>query len=226
MTTPTAPNAAMWVIAGNNLVLRGALPRRVFRIVMANVDKPDQRPSTKFKHPDLLAWVIQERPRLLAAAFLLYRYWLSLRCPPAQPLRQLASFESWSKMIGGVLACVDIPSFLETAHEQMAEMDPSRDEWVEYVNALAEKYPNKKRFRVSDIWVNHYAGGNTTGLDPVFMATPSDIAAEMGRPNAAKTRLGNALNERRGRVFGTYKLQRDRAGVTHGTLFFLEKVEN
>jgi hypothetical protein len=175
----SAPNEAVWIMTGNNLVLRGALPRRVFTINMAGVAKPYDRASSTFKHPNLVAWVKAERPRLLAAAYTVYRYWVGLGRPPAPHGRELASFETWSRVVGGVLACVGVDAFLATAHEQMADTDPSRVEYAQFVATLGRTYPGIA-FRVADLYRDHLA--HASEYDAVYGMLPSELQALAGNP--------------------------------------------
>ncbi|MCX7428817.1 MAG: hypothetical protein NTW96_24725, partial [Planctomycetia bacterium] len=91
------PMFAVWFATGNNVVLAADTARRVVHI---RLESPEETPEerTNFHHPDLLAWVRQERPRLTAAAVTI----LAGYCAAGRPdmkLRPWGSYEGWSDLI-------------------------------------------------------------------------------------------------------------------------------
>jgi hypothetical protein len=62
-----APLYMTWYATGNNVAIHADTARRVCHI---RLESPDERPEERqdFRHPNLLGWVGQERPRLLCAA--------------------------------------------------------------------------------------------------------------------------------------------------------------
>ena len=60
------PLKTTWAATGNNVILRADTSRRVCPIRLeSNLENPEERQG--FIHPNLLQWVRQQRPRLLAA---------------------------------------------------------------------------------------------------------------------------------------------------------------
>ena len=59
----TLPNRAVWIATGNNIRLRGDLPRRA---VWCRMDPKVARPWLRetFTHDPLLDWVLDHRPEL------------------------------------------------------------------------------------------------------------------------------------------------------------------
>ncbi len=214
-------------------MLCGALPRRVYLIHLDGLAEPWARNSDDFKHPDLLDWVRGERPRLLAAGYTLYQYWLAKGSPRAAHKREMTSFETWSRVIGGVLDAVGVSAFLETAQAQMATIDPSRREWMEFIMALAVAYPNEQSFRAVDIFTQHLQTGHLSG-DRVADTLPEEVQGFLGnmdnldqyhasgRFNQA---LGRALMARRGRVIASFRLEVASENTHHGNRFKLVAVE-
>lgn len=87
--------------SGNNVPLRGAVERRILMPRLEpDVERPEER--TGFKHPDLLAWVRENRARLVCAALTVLRAFIALGCPDAGT-PTLGSFEHWSKVIPGAI---------------------------------------------------------------------------------------------------------------------------
>src|SRR5262249_42033633 len=67
-----APLRAVFSVTGNNLGFGGALGRRVVPCDLdAGMEHPEDR--REFAHPDIRAWVLAERPRLVAAALTVLR---------------------------------------------------------------------------------------------------------------------------------------------------------
>src|SRR5262249_41708973 len=81
----------------NNVQYVGDVARRVIPIAIDPVmEHPEER--TGFTHPNLLAWVKQERPRLTMAALSLVKAYCDAD-RPSQGLTPLGSFEAWSDVI-------------------------------------------------------------------------------------------------------------------------------
>jgi hypothetical protein len=83
--------------SGNNLVLCGDTARRV---VVARLESPLENPEDRedFRHPDLLAWVRAERPRLVCAALTLLRAFFEAGRPRGG-CKAWGSFEPWVALI-------------------------------------------------------------------------------------------------------------------------------
>lgn len=95
--TAELPLVATWYGSGNNVILRGDLPRRVAHVRLESpLENPEGRED--FRHPDLLAWVRRERPRLLAAALTILRAYYVAGTPKAK-LRAWGSYEGWTNVI-------------------------------------------------------------------------------------------------------------------------------
>ncbi|MCX7428871.1 MAG: hypothetical protein NTW96_25000, partial [Planctomycetia bacterium] len=91
------PMYATWYATGNNVILAADTARRVCHV---RLESPEEMPEerTGFHHPDLLAWVRHERPRLAAAAVTL----LAAYCAAGRPdmkLKPWGSFEGWSDLV-------------------------------------------------------------------------------------------------------------------------------
>ncbi len=105
------PQRATWLATGNNLRIRGDLPRRCYWIRMdAKTARPWER--TGFKHDDLVSWVSDNRGRLLAALLTIVRAWHTAGRPPAA-VPTFGGFERWAMTVGSILAYLGIPGFLE-----------------------------------------------------------------------------------------------------------------
>jgi hypothetical protein len=89
------------VATGKNLQVRSDVGRRVVPINLdAKVELAEERSG--FKHPDLIAWIRAERPKLVAAGLTVLRWHFSA-ARPATPLSAFGSFEAWSGLVRTVL---------------------------------------------------------------------------------------------------------------------------
>jgi len=91
------PLLSAWYATGNNVSITGDVARRTMHV---RLDVLDERPEGRmgFRHPNLLAWIGQERPRLLSAALTI----LAAFCRagrPSQDLTPYGSFEGWSDLV-------------------------------------------------------------------------------------------------------------------------------
>lgn len=83
--------------SGNNIALRGAMDRR---ILVPRLEPDCERPELrrKFLHPELEAWALEHRGRLVAAALTILRCYVSYGSPDCgTPI--MGSFEQWSKLV-------------------------------------------------------------------------------------------------------------------------------
>lgn len=98
------PVRTTWVMSGNNLRFAGDLPRRVYPV---NIDpqmaKPWKRKQDEWLESDLGAWVLDHRGELVWSLLVLARSWWAAGRPDGgTPV--IGGFESWSRVIGGILA--------------------------------------------------------------------------------------------------------------------------
>ena len=98
------PLYTCWYATGNNVALVGDTTRRVIHVRLeTSEENPEERSG--FRHPDLLGWVRQERPRLTAAAVTI----LAAYCTAGRPdmkLKPWGSFEGWSDLVRSAVAWI------------------------------------------------------------------------------------------------------------------------
>jgi hypothetical protein len=135
---PGMPQRATWIATGNAIQLGGDLARRCYPINLdAKMSQPWQR--TGFRHPDLLEWVRAHRGRLIAAALTLARGWYAAGRTPAQsPV--IGSFESWCRIVGGVLEYAGAGDFLGNLRAMYETADEESRQWEAFILALAAKF--------------------------------------------------------------------------------------
>jgi hypothetical protein len=137
-TTARLPQRAVWVANGNNLKLRGDLPRRTFPIRLdARLAKPWEREN--FRHSDLRSWCRRWRGGLLVSILSIARAWYVAGKPePSRPIPVLGGFEAWAQTIGGILSFAGVKGFLENLVQFHDEADLEGPEWKSFLSAWVE----------------------------------------------------------------------------------------
>jgi hypothetical protein len=204
--TITVGQRATWVATGNNIQLRGDLPRRCYRIRLdARESRPWQRQN--FRHPDLLGWVAKNRGRLIRALLTLARAWFAAGNPKAKDLPRLGSFESWAETVGGMVAFAGIPDFLGNLEELYDEADAGGAEWEGFLYTWWEELDASKPTTVADLTKR------IDDNDTLKAALPGDLAEAFDKSTGSfSRRLGTALAKRAGTRYGEDGMHIVRAG--------------
>jgi hypothetical protein len=137
----------IWAFAGNNVTMTGELLRRCIPITL-DAKSADPTRGRKFKHADVCANIAAHRWELVSASIILVQNWIAKgrREYQGQPL---ASFEEWSRKVGGVLDAAELPGFMaNVADWKEAASDDTDDSLLRLMMMLAE-YPIGTVFRPS-----------------------------------------------------------------------------
>jgi putative DNA primase/helicase len=204
----TLPNRALWAATGNNPELSLDIARRT---VTCRLDPGVERPwdRTGFRHPDLRQWVLAHRAELVAAMLTMVRAWLVAGAPRVEH-PPIGSFESWAAVLAGALGIAGITGFLTNYKDVYEAASSEVGEWVDFVGA----------------WFDVH------GPQPVLVKDLCDLAHQKellpdvlgdGMDTSQRTRLGNALASRRGRIFAGYQIHFD-GRSKHGTQYRLKVV--
>jgi hypothetical protein len=143
------PLRAVWFATGNNIVLVADTARRSLHI---RIESPEENPEERsnFRHENLLAWVRQERPRLVCAALTILRAY----CQAGRPdlgLRPWGSFEAWSALVRQAVAWCDMPDPGDTRQELATQADSEADILRRLINAWEKIDPDGLGVGVGDI---------------------------------------------------------------------------
>lgn len=133
------PLTATWYATGNNVVLGADTARRSLHVRLESPqEKPEER--TGFRHPSLLAWVEQQRPRLAVAAVTILRAYCAAGRPDMK-LTPWGSFEAWSDLVRQAIAWIGYPDPGETRQELASQADREASALRLLIDGLAEADP-------------------------------------------------------------------------------------
>jgi hypothetical protein len=204
------PQRAVWFATGNNLKLRGDLPRRCYWIRMdAKMSHPWTRPPERFTHPHLLTWATDHRGELLAALLTLVRGWHAAGRPRVQ-VSILGGFESWAETLGSLLAYLQVPGFLGNLDTFYAQADEDGPQWEAFFMAWALV------FDTAIVTVAHIVQELQKDGSPLQEAVPEALMEDLpdaeGSWEGFRRKLGRALAKREGVRYGAKDIHVTRAG--------------
>ncbi len=197
----TVPLRAVFLMTGNNVRLGGDLPRRVVPVDLdPRMEHPEDRGG--FRHPDLLAYVRRERPRLVVAALTILRAY----CEAGKPSHGEAkgSYEDWDRLVRGAIVWAGGVDPLEGVARVRDRGDVERDQLralhVAWRDALGDASVTVSRVLE--------AAGSSGALHDALQA--------YGRGDKPVTAvlLGSRLTKLRGRIVGEWILIDE--GTAHG----------
>jgi len=181
-----------WVATGNNAVVNDDIARRCVRIrLLSDQEKPWLRPPDDFVHPEINLWVRKNYGELRRAALILVKSWLAAGKPPAEVI-PIGSFESWSKVIGGILQCAGIDGFLGNILEFFEIANNDDVAWRALVKAWWDKFKDVP-VRVSDIY-------------PLAKEIEGFYLGKNDNERAQQTSLGMNLKRRKDRIYDGYRI--------------------
>jgi hypothetical protein len=204
------PNDATWVATGNNVELSDEIARRTIPIRLdPGVERPEERKG--FKHPELLRWAATHRTTLVSACLSLIHAWLEAGCPEGEAT--LGSYESWARMLGGILGVSGVSGFLTERERLYTEADRETADWC----ALCES------------WWSTYGSLRVTAKEVFEVAQARGLLLSVwgGRTTlAAQQRFGHALAGMRDRVFGGFRVRSaGRDSQTRNAAYRLEPIK-
>lgn len=192
------PVRCCWAITGNRTGFGGDMARRVFPIELdAACERPEDRDG--FRHPDLMEWVRANRLALLRALLIMARAWWAAGCP-APAVKTWGSFESFVRVVGGILEYAGVSGFLTNRAEFRDAANESRHEWAAFLAAL------QARFGVLPFTTRDVVNEAET-LGEFSAALPGDLHDAFERRRGFANRLGIALGKSVGRIIDGYRLE-------------------
>jgi hypothetical protein len=209
--TGRVPLATTWIATGNNIVIAGDTVRRVLRIRLeSREERPEERRG--FRHPDLRAYVRDERGRLLSAAFTLLRaYYLAGR--PAQGLPPWGSYEAWSDTVRSAIAWAGLGDPAAGRADYASQVDEEHAILSALLDGLELLDPSGRGLSVNEM---RRRTGDTASLDELpAMTGLREALAELAGESWSARRVGKGLARFSRRVAGGRYLER-MPGTVHG----------
>jgi hypothetical protein len=178
-----------WGATTNNIKADADIVRRFVRTRLdANCERPELRSGWKI--PDLLGWARERRSELLSACLTIMKGWIDAGKPMGK--YTLGSYEEWARVMGGIMDFIGVPGFLGnlTAND---EVNSAEAEWRGFVN----------------IWWAEFQDTEVTIKELYALATENELLSGVmgeGREMSQRTKLGLALGNREGQVWGGKKI--------------------
>jgi DNA polymerase I-like protein with 3'-5' exonuclease and polymerase domains len=145
------PNNVTWVSLGNQVKVNSDMSRRVYFVNLRPADaNPQDREGSAFRHPELREWTVANRPELAGAALTLIRAWYAAGCPQYSRGSSMGSFETWDRMVSGILGHAGVHGFLEDAKAQRSESDFTGALWTAHVAWLRQVFGDRE-FTTGDV---------------------------------------------------------------------------
>jgi hypothetical protein len=197
--TCRVPVRCAWVATGNNPALSGELARRTVRIRLdAKTDRPWLRSG--FRHANLRSWMTENRGQIVYSTLTLVCAWLRAGRPEGE--RTIGMFETWAKVMGGILEVAEVPDFLGNLTDFYEQADTEGEAWRAFVSAWWERF-----------------GEHDAGVSDLWPLVANDGLLDLGKESerSQRTRLGRMLSENRDRVFtveDNRQLRIERAGTS------------
>ncbi len=189
------PNRAIWIVTGNNLSFSKEITRRVVWIRLdSKLENPETR--SRFKHTDLLSHVRDQRAQVVRAALILIRAWLAAGRPMGTQV--MGSFESYARVMGGILDVAGVPGFLGNADTLRQRTHGESSEWRAFVLAWWERWKDGK-LRVNDL-AKLLWDGDFKRTDLLITVVTSS------NEHGAVTQLGRRLAAKRDSVIGGFRI--------------------
>jgi putative DNA primase/helicase len=200
----TAAWSAVQMATGNNFSFRGDTRRRsIISRLEPTVENPETREG--WKHPNLRAWIKEERARLVVAALTLLRAYFVAGCP--DPVKTIGSFESWSRLVPSAIRWAggaDVTAARDTETEE-----PEKD----MLRELHAAWPPGGKFTAKELFAKSRDGSlDMSAGDRRFRDALREVFGDSGTPSAAAYKL----RAHAGRIIGARKLdykEKDRTGT-------------
>jgi hypothetical protein len=148
-----------------------------------------------------MQYVADRRGQFVWSVLVMVRAWLVEGKPEGS--RLLPRFESWSRMVGGILDVAGVPGLLGNRDDMEDTMDAATMAWAEFVS-LWWSYHESREVTTQDLWpIVQSHDALLEGLD-----------LGVGNEQSQRTRLGIQVQNHRDRIFSGRRICA--AGRLHG----------
>jgi hypothetical protein len=208
-----APLHMTWFATGNNVVIGADTARRTCHI---RLESPEEHPENRqeFRHPNLLAWVSENRRQFLGAALTILRGY----CAAGRPSLNLpawGSFEAWSSLVRSAVVWVDLPDPGESRLHLQQQGDVVAENMPILLRLWEGMDPDRKGLTTAAVIHRLYdSKADSTDLPDWHADLKATLETLLTRRDARG--LGNKLRKHRRRIFGGRFI--DHAGTQQGAV--------
>jgi len=199
------PLIPVWFGTGNNVAVAADTTRRIIHIRLDVLDeKPEER--TGFKHPELIRWVRENRPRLLTCALTILRAFCK-EGMPHQPVSAFGSFEGWSRWVRETVVWLGLPDPCATRTKLVEQSDTTTDSIGQVISAWKEFDPHDSGIVISEMLGRLYAkeyAPRDDASNAMRAALENLVGCTAGRPPTARQVGAKLKHYRRRNVGGFY----------------------
>jgi hypothetical protein len=178
-----------WGATANNIKADADIVRRFVRTRLdANCERPELRSGWRI--PDLIGWARQRRSDLLSACLTIVKGWINAGKPMGN--YTLGSYEEWARVMGGIMDFIGVPGFLGNLCAN-DEVNSAEAEWRGFVN----------------LWWESHQDNEVTIKELYALAMENELLSSVmgeGKDTSQRTKLGLALGNREGQVWGGKKI--------------------
>lgn len=205
----TMPWESVLLVTGNNLTYGGDTARRTVPIDLnPRTENPEERQG--FAHDPLLAWVGEERKKLVVAALTILRaYHVAGR--PRQAISRMGSFEAWSDLVRSAIVWTGYEDPCIGRRGMREKSDPIREQLTAMLRKWFALWPGQW-LSVAEIKGRLKDGHSEALVDLDEAVTDLVPRAKDGSMNTRA--LGKALARYEGQVRGGFVVER---GKEEGT---------
>lgn len=195
------PLIPVWYGTGNNVSVAADTTRRIIHIRLDVLqENPEER--TDFKHPELISWLRQNRPRLLTNALTILRAYCNAG-KPRQDVSAFGSFEGWSRLVREAIVWVGLPDPCATRAKLAEQSDTTADALGQLIAAWPEIDPHSLGIVISELLNRLYAkemAPRDEAACSMRAALENLVGCPPGRTPGVR-QVGNKLKQFRRRVF-------------------------
>jgi hypothetical protein len=206
------PQRAVWVATGNNVRLGEELRRRCYQI---RVDAQTAKPyvGRQFRHPNIKAYVIENRAKIVAALLTIARAWFAAGRPRKPDHKPLGSFEQWDITISSILHFAGIPGFLGNLAAFQQEADDESESWEHFLTEIdgwaSTRFDRGPAFSVREL-ISYINTNDKKEIMP-------DYLQMQDKKGSLSLSMAHAFRARQKKRFGPRELYLDKAGTDGST---------
>jgi len=169
------PNNLTIVGTGNNIQASGEIAKRIVPIMIEPASaNPEARDD--FQHPDIRAYVRQQRRTVLECLLGLVENWLAAGKPTCA--NRLGGFENWSEVVGGILQVNGLRAWRTNEGEWRKLANPHGSEMETFV----------------EVWHEAHGAGEVAALDLMNLAEQNGLFGYVFARNGVAAR-GSAFGK-------------------------------